>query len=140
MEKETKPYVYELFRANRFIVKFPDNFEIPDWLVTTCTLPVDKYNGNITVTVKCPVLLDSDKERPYKCIEHFDMGIDLLIQDGSVMGCYKLVDCKINEVNNTVLNYNDDSIIGSTVNISYKVCTTESAYEPFKVLFITDKN
>ena len=55
MEKETKPYVYELFRANRFIVRFPDNFEIPEWLVITCTLPVDKYNGNITVTVKCPV-------------------------------------------------------------------------------------
>jgi hypothetical protein len=140
MEKETKPHVYEPFRANRFILRFPDNFEIPDWFVRTCTLPVNKHNGNITVTVMCPVLLDTDKERPYNCIEHFDMGIELLSPNGSVMGCYKLVDCKINEVNNTVLNYNDDNIIGSTINISYKVCTTESLYEPFKVLFITDKN
>lgn len=140
MEKETKENVYEPFRANRFIVRFPHNFEIPDWMVRTCTLPVDKYNGNITVTVMCPILLDTDKERPYKYIEHFDMGIDLLIQNGSVMDGYKLVDCKINKVNNTVLNYNDDSIIGSTMDISYKVCTTKPLNEPFKVLFITDKN
>ncbi len=139
MEKETQAYVYELFRANRFIVRFPYNFEIPDWMARTCTLPVDKYNGNITVKVMCPLLLDTDKERPYKCIEDFDMEIELLDPTGSVMDGYILKDCKINEVNNTVLNYDDDSIVGSTINISYKVCTTKALHEPFKVLFITDK-
>ncbi len=140
MEKETQSYVYELLRANRFIVRFPYNFEIPEWLVRTCTLPVDKYNGNITVKVMCPVLLDTDKERPYKCIEDFDMEIDILSRDGSMLDGYILKDCKINEVNNTVLNYDDmDSIIGSTMNISYKVCTTKAVHGPFKVLFITDK-
>ncbi len=140
MEKETKPKVYEPFRANRFIVRFPYNFEVPDWMVRTCTMPVDKYNGNITVTVMCPILLDTDKEGPYNCIEDFDIEIELLSPIGSVLDCYKLADCKINEVKNTVLNYNDDSIIGSTMNISYKVCTTKAVYEPFKILFITDKN
>lgn len=140
MEKDTRLCTsYELLRSNRFIVKFPHTLNIPDWLVITCTLPVEKYNGDITVTLRCPVLLDIDKERPHMCIEGFDMEIDFLARDGSVLDGYILKDCKINEVKNTDLNYTHDEIIESTINISYKECTAKKN-ELIGVLFITDKN
>lgn len=116
---------YELPRNNRFLVKFPEEFNIPDWIVRTSTLPLEKRNGEITVTLRTPILLDTNKKNPYYCIEDFDMAIELLNQSGNVMDRYKLEGCKILGANNSKLDYENDDIISSVIEISYENCTIE---------------
>lgn len=129
MDKENKLQqntCYEIPRNNRFLVKFPESFNILEWKVRTCTLPVEKHNGNIMVTTMCPILLNVNKQFDNDCIKHFNMSIDLLSQAGLVMSTYNLSDCKINKVNNSKLDYGDDDIIGSVIDISYRKCTPEN--------------
>lgn len=112
---------YELPRNNRFLVKFPEEFNIPEWIVRTSTLPLEKHNGEITVTLGTPILLDTSKYY----IEDFDMTIELLNQIGNVMDRYKLEGCKILGANNSKLDYSNMDSITSTIEISYENCIIE---------------
>lgn len=136
MEKQQNLcFSYELARNNRFIVRFPEKLNVPEWLVITSTLPVDKRNGIITVTLRVPVLLDTDKERPYLSIEDFNMSIELLNQTGLVLSKYDLTECKIIDVKNSLLNYENYDIITSSIKIYYKDCTPDGNV----ICFISNK-
>ena len=124
-EQQNFSFSYELPRNNRFIIRFPDKLNVPEWFVITSTLPVEKRNGIITVTLRFPVLLDIDKERPYLCIEDFNMSIELLKPTGVVLSKYDLTECKILDVKNSLLNYENDDIITSSIKIYYKDCTPD---------------
>lgn len=108
---------YELKNVNRFLVRFPDNFGIPDWTIITCTPPSKQFDGQIKITTRYPVVLDN-----YGVDDEFKLNVDYLTETGTVNGGYKLNGCKIVGVDNVELDYENDGIVRGIIHVSYRYC------------------
>jgi len=122
------PIQYEPMRRNRFVVNFPDQMEIPTYLIREIERPrvvvnsVDDGNGYMIpgqhrwepIIVKFVEIIGQNITN--KLIDHyvnntrFDLYIEMLDPTGVTVETWSLMGCVIIDLNHDILTYNDDDV------------------------------
>jgi hypothetical protein len=122
------PTQYEPMRRNRFVVNFPDQMEIPTYLIREIERPrvvvnsVDDGNGYMIpgqhrwepIIVKFVEIIGQNITN--KLIDHyvnntrFDLYIEMLDPTGVTVETWSLMGCVIIDLNHDILTYNDDDV------------------------------
>ena len=125
------PIVYEPKQSNRFLVKFPTEFKIKEWVVRSIEKPklriIDKkifgfkYGSKSLWSTINITLLDSigysSTESVFNInqVEPFTIHIEMLDPTGVVVEDMKLVDCRIKSIDYGYLGYTENKI--HTINL-----------------------
>lgn len=122
--KDSKdPFMYEPKMANRWYLKFPKKFDIPEWYVKGLTRPTYPFNvgGKITVVLRDGVE-PSTTGNLMKLIETqkpFKLKIEVLDPLAEVIEKWTLKGCVIVNVDWSPLDYESKDVSTIYVQISY---------------------
>lgn len=122
-DKSKTPPSYEPIMANRWLVKFPKEYNIPEWVGKALTLPTYPFNfgGKITVVLRDPITpstTDSlmkfiDNQKPFK------LKIHILDPLGETVGKWILKGCLITSIDWSTLDYESKEPMSIYTQISY---------------------
>lgn len=117
--------LYEYATNHRFLVRFPEEFEIPEWIVKSAEIPILTDNSTDTSLFTIVLreiktsnndgsLIEYDIRRKLhdmlKSQKYFDLTYDLCNYSGKTFDTFIIKDCKIVELGESTINYSDDSI------------------------------
>lgn len=112
--------------SNRYIVKFPERFNIPDYLVSDFQRPSITYvNGykhltNFEIKFYDVVFISVLKTLTDKFGEVFDINLIMLDPIGEVIETITYKDCAIISIDPSLLSYQNDSKSSISVTINSK--------------------
>jgi hypothetical protein len=117
---------YELKLANRFIVKFPKEFDIQEWLIQSIETPkyIDGNWSNITIKF-IDVIGKSSSIKIYnslitKKIDNFKIILEYLDPTGVVVSSADIFVEKVLSIDFDDLSYNDDKVVQPTIILKVK--------------------
>jgi hypothetical protein len=127
------PQHYETKRSNRFIVKFPTEFQLPEWTVTKINRP--KFNndgwGNMEVTFIDPIC-PSATQGLYNIIAYiakadvqnplFEFTLQILDPVGNAVEEWSIGVNKVLNIDFGELDYNSDDLVRPQMLIEPSYC------------------
>lgn len=136
---------YEPKRMNRFLITFPDYFNLPQWVVYETSRPsmkliTKKIFGfelskslqwdDLVVKLRDPIgpstsqslmdLIHPDLKNKHKVKEKFTLQIEMLDPTGVVVEKWYLDNCEFKSIDFGGLSYNNDDIVTCTLTIKLK--------------------
>lgn len=117
--------LYEYATNHRFLVRFPEEFGIPEWIVKSAEIPILTNNSTdsslFTIVIRevktinnDSSLIEYDIRRKLhdilKSQKPFDLNYDFCNSCGKTFDSFIIKDCKIVELGESTIDYSDDSI------------------------------
>lgn len=117
--------LYEYATNHRFLVKFPQVFGIPEWIVKSAEIPILTDNSTDTSLFTIVIreiktsnndgtLIEYDIRKKLheiiKSQKYFDLTYEFCNSCGKTFDSFNIKDCKIVELGETTIDYSDDSI------------------------------
>mgnify|MGYP006935469704 CR=1 FL=1 len=125
------PVPYEPKKTNRFFIKFPEYFNLSEWVCHSASRPTLRYIGeengekkytwdNLIVKMYDPIVMSTTKSlmdlvNKNKLSDKFDLTIEMLDPIGSVIEKWLLSDCEILSIDFGILSYNIDKPVLNTL-------------------------
>lgn len=114
----------EPLRKNRFIVEFPKNYQIPQWVVRRFM-----FNGDSTIELKIMEIVGSKYSCRFSEMPKIgELNIKLLDQTNYPMLNIGLTKVKVTDIIPDILDYKDDGILEFTLKCKYRKITYGSLY------------
>jgi hypothetical protein len=116
------PTPYEPKKTNRFIIKFPESFELTEWVCSRASRPCARIIHDVTkfdplIIGMYDPITPSTSQSLYNLItsgkvhEKFDMQIQLLDPIGTVIEEWSLSGCFFKKIDFGYMSYNRDEIL-----------------------------